>query len=1518
MKVELIGNDRIYKTILPDSKWGTYYICDDDGNKIISIQGNGEEWYIHNNAKFNILPIDLVGEWEKINNTNSRGKILDKKIILRNYEYNYVIARNKKVLILYCSPIIEEYKCLQINDLNEILIGNEITNHIIYRNQLLKKVETRIFINAGVLFIETYGDDSHVYVNNKKVKKEKKFVFNGDIISILGLRIIVIGKKIWINNPNKKVLYKKSKFQEYEADMYINKFQEIEEESEEIEFDLEETNYFSRAPRIMNMIQEETVKIDPPPQVDKKNGMPFYMVMGSSLMMGLISIISIIQAMDGLHSGTATIKDTVFSMSMSVAMLLGMILIPVLDYRYEKKEKKEYEKTRQKRYREYIDSKEKDIMKIMQKQRSSLFKNYISTEECIEIINENNSRLWERKAEDEDFLNIRLGIGNIPLKIDIQYPEEQFTMEDDDLLDKVKTLGEKSKILKSVPVTISLMEKNIVALVIKNNKRLVEKFIQSMVIQLVTFHSYDELKICFLLQNNQSNLEYMSMLPHLWDNGKKFRFFAENYKEIQEIAKYLESEFNYRISRLSNDSEKHIMPYYIIITDDYRKIANIECIEKILKNKVNIGFSIFCISDNFNDLPDECQTFITVEGRKGKVFDGKMSSSTQIDFQFDDTNTIFFENISNKLANIPVKVKLSKQLSLPSSYTFLEMYNAGKIESLNILTRWKNNDSCKSLSAPIGIDSSGELISLDIHEKADGPHGLIAGSTGSGKSEFIITYILSLAINYSPKDVNFVLIDYKGGGLAGAFKKNDVVLPHLVGTITNIDTLGLNRSLASIQSELKKRQILFNEAREKTDEGTIDIYKYQKLYHEGKINKPIAHLLIICDEFAELKQQQEDFMDELISVARIGRSLGVHLILATQKPSGIVNDQIRSNSKFGICLKVQDKEDSMDVIKRPEAANLQKAGQFYIQVGNNEYFALGQSAWSGAPYYPSEEIKKKEDTSIGFISNTGAFIKKIDNEIKNNNKEGEQLTNIVKYLYKVAKEQDITVQNLWIDDIPDTIYLNDIKEKYKISKKSNQIDIVIGEFDDPSNQRQGPVKYNLLKSGNFMIYGNATSGKETLLSTLVYDLISNYTSEEVNIYILDFGTESLKIFKKSPQVGDIVFINEEEKINRFFLMIRKIISERIKILSDFGGDYNLYLQKSGNSMPLNIIILNGYEVFSENYEDKYEDEFLSISRDGNKCGIIFIVTASNPEDIRYRLSQNFKQKIVLQLNNEEDYYTVIDGIGKRKPANKFGRGLIKIDDIYDFQVAKICSEENWNENINSKISILKNMRQVKNIPTIPEYIRVQDFVEYIQGINAVPIGIETNNLEVYKYNFIKNIINIITAKNIEFITNFILALIEEVKKIDNINMTIIDNKNIIKNIKTNNISVYQNFILSVKNQIKSEVRNIGIIIGVDNFFSMLEENDINFEENLKLIEENTNTNLIFVDSANKMKELEYEDWYKKYVSGEDGIWIGNGVDEQYLINISDRKDINNNCGKSMAHVIKDGSVTQIKLLGAKD
>src|SRR5699024_1019418 len=234
----------------------------------------------------------------------------------------------------------------------------------------------------------------------------------------------------------------------------------------------------------------------------------------------------------------------------------------------------------------------------------------------------------------------------------------------------------------------------------------------------------------------------------------------------------------------------------------------------------------------------------------------------------------------------------------------------------------------KTLAVPLGVRGTEDYVYLNLHEKAHGPHGLVAGTTGSGKSEILQSYILSLAINYHPHEVGFLLIDYKGGGMASLFRD----LPHLLGVITNLDGSESMRALASIKSELARRQLIFNAF----DVNHID--DYSKIFRAGEADEPMPHLFIISDEFAELKKEQPEFMSELVSTARIGRSLGVHLILATQRPSGIVDEQIWSNSKFKLALKVQNEADSKEVIKTPDAANITEPGRAYLQVGNNEIY----------------------------------------------------------------------------------------------------------------------------------------------------------------------------------------------------------------------------------------------------------------------------------------------------------------------------------------------------------------------------------------------------------------------------------------------------------------------------------------------------------------------------------------------------------------------------------------------------
>jgi len=1367
--------------------------------------------------------------------------------------------------------------------------------------------------------IENFDNKYGTFVNNEPVSK--KALSNGDVVFIMGLKIIIMGDSIFLNNPSDSVHCDGHVFSLGAAE---NTPADLKPESDNGVELYTEREYFSRAPRLTNAIECEQVKIDAPPAKQNMDEMPLLYVVGSMLAMGMMSMVSVYTALDGVAKGTETMSQAMPAFVIGFAMMASMILFPILNRRYEKKKKKKYEKERQEKYQDYIAYKASHIDEIMLKQRKILFENYLSVGECRNIILRKDRRLWERKIDEYDFSMIRLGIGDIPLSIDIQYPEEHFLMDEDNLLEILNNFGNKSKILQNVPITMSLVEKRISALMVSKDETRAASYVQYLIMQLITFQSYEDLKLIFLMNHDIKQWEYVKMLPHVWNNAKNIRFFADNYNDMKEISMYLEEELKNRMPAEGNRDNldyKSYMPYYLIITDDYKAVENLKIISDVLKLKTNVGFSILFISNNLMQLPNECKTFISLEGVSGTISESEKTSKNEQQFNIEEHQALSFKEECKVLSNIPIKYT-ENNLALPSHYSFMEMYNVGRIEQLNSLERWTSSNTTVTLQAPLGIDNAGMPVVLDIHEKAHGPHGLIAGSTGSGKSEFIITYVLSLAVNYHPDDVAFILIDYKGGGLAGAFKKGDVKLPHLVGTITNIDTNELQRSLTSIQSELRRRQVMFNEARDKIDEGTIDIYKYQKLYHDGVVDKPIPHLLIICDEFAELKTQQSDFMEELIRVARIGRSLGVHLILATQKPAGIVDDQIRSNSRFGICLKVNDRSDSMDVIKRPDAADLKLAGQFYLEVGNDEYFALGQSAWAGAQYFPADVVKKKVDTSICFISNTGDVIKQIDNDKKEAvASSGEQLTNTVKYLYDIAKQEKIKANQLWLDSIPETIYIEDLRKKYHVSKQENDINPVIGEYDDPFNQCQDVLALPLSKEGNAIIFGNADSGKETLLSTIIYDAITTYSSEEVQFYLMDFGSEALKIFMGSPHVGDIVYINDTEKIARLFDMIEKEMRNRREILSDYNGDYDLYLKTSGKSMPLITVVLNNYEAFTENYEMQYEDRFLTITREAKKYGIVFILTASSPNTVRYRLSQNFKQKIVLLLNNDDDYMS-LDNIGKKRPSKIFGRGLVTLGETYEFQTAKICEPEKWNEQIKGVIQELKetNKAASRAIPSMPDKVTFEYVKSELKDLTAVPIGIAKKSLDVFTYNFRKNFVSIIASKNLEGAVQFVPNLLEVLKQIKKLNIPVFDAEGVLNGGKADLRDTYNKFATQINNA--SDKHSVCVIIGMDKFLSALAELGADFTGILQKAEELGNYNFIIVDSGNKLKNHEYDDWYKEFVTDDTGIWVGNGIADQYLLKLNKMdSELSTNVGNSYGYAVSEGEPTLVKLIdtsGRKD
>lgn len=1529
MIIRLIKKTKIYNFSLPTKISGNYWIKDDDRNgnerNLINVEAIEGTWRIKSDFETKIM---------------SGSKELESAYLKEYNLYFLKVNTDGEYVILYCSPSIDpEISKLRVNRNGDIVIGNDPNAHINYSYPLVSRQHAKLSFNQGIWTIKDLNSKYGTYVNNEAVATKR--LAYGDIIFILGLKLIVMKDYIVVNNISNIVSYDSNTFSFMNP---IIQEQSVEEDLEEEAVDFyKEGDFFFRSPRFKSKIEPVNITVEDPPEREKPNEMPMIYTVGPMLTMAMSSVVMGYSSLSGVINGTMKLSSAMPTLVMTFGMLMTMLLWPLLSDKYQKKQQRKREALRQKKYTQYVEEKHQEIIQQMKIQKQILIDNYLPLDTVKAIIASKKRNLWEREINQEDFLDLRLGIGSTELLGNITFPEKRFSLDEDDLKNFVFKVATESRMLVDVPISLSFVKNYITAIIGEGSQK--QKFIEGLILQMIAFHSYDDLKIVlFTNEKNTTLWNYLKVLPHCFNNDRTIRYFATNNDEMKEISLHLEKEFQHRKFNEENGSlndkdYSNFEPYYFVITDDYKAVRDLDIIKDIASQTINLGFSLTVVSPKITNLPNECKTFISIGDLKSGVFESELVSKKQKEFVADYDASIDMFRYCKTLANIPIEIE-KEDKNIPDAVTFLEMYNVGMIEQLNILNRWKANDPTKTLQVPIGLDKNGDQFKLDLHEKFYGPHGLVAGMTGSGKSELIISYILSMAVNFHPYEVSFVLIDYKGGGLAGVFqnKENRVKLPHIAGTITNLDTIEMNRALASIQSELRRRQRVFNKARDQLNESTIDIYKYQRLYREGKVDEPISHLFIISDEFAELKSQQPDFMDQLISTARIGRSLGVHLILATQKPAGVVDDQIWSNSKFKICLKVQDRADSMDMIKCPDAAALKNPGRFYLQVGYNELFALGQSAWTGAQYYPTEKRKKRIDTDIDFIDHVGNIIKSLDtveNQVQIAS-QGEELPNIVKYIIQIANQEKITIPQLWLDRIPDFIYIENVKKKYHY-QTTNDLNLVIGEYDDPDNQKQYLLTLSLSNDGNTILFGSTGSGKELLLSSILYSAITNYNPDEVNFYILDFGAETLKMFEKAPQVGGILSQNDTERIENLFKMIHQIIEQRKKLFADYNGSYHFYIEHSNKQIPMITIIINNYESFAELYED-YEDVIIQLTREGAKYGIIFILSTSSTSAVRYRLRQNFKKSISLQFNDASDYSDVIPNVGKKVPSKVYGRGLIELDNVYEFQTAYPYKSEKLSDYIKIISTRLRTICKnfAMKIPVLPEVVTI-DFVEEKVGkLSEVPVGIYKNDLSIATFDFKSNPTSIITALDFYSEKRFLKALIQLIQKIPNQKVVIIDaaklfsSKDELGNYVNNNFDAvagligknYQNQteVYEANEYSEASLKNFSkttyFIFGVANFFSRVsDENKELVEQAFSSSKEYNVDQFILIDSSDKLKSFAYDGWYKNSIDDSQGIWLGNGISDQYSLKLlTTPRELREEIPEGFGYVVKNGKATLVKFI----
>lgn len=1504
MRVSMIKEKKIKDIILPNNVEGSYWLSDNDSNGIkknlISIEADNGKWKLVSNKEVYYIEQGVMQPF----------------VYLQPGGFYYI--RNDledRNILIYCSSVLTEYNYYDVNSalMSGIVVGHGTSSLVDY--PFMESSTVVIKKENNQLYLYDYGFKYGVYVNNVRIPNRKEIKL-GDIIFLLGLKIIFVAR----DNTYYMCV---NKIHNVTVNLMATGFMaplntSFYESEEELVFPIyEESEYFHKTPRFVSTVKPLMLQVDPPPAKIENQENSLLLTIGPMLTMSMTSMVTGYMAISNVTSGSSTWKQAIPSLVICGAMMASVLIWPMFSRWYEKKTRKKNEAMRQKKYSDYIESKRVAIVNAKTEQSQILLNSYPSLKDSVDTILNRYTTLWQRRIEDEDYLCVNLGSGSYPMQIEIKYPEDHFSMVEDNLKDMVSTLGSEPKLLSNVPVVFSFMNYHISSLI--GHGEVVSEYMRRLLIQIVAFHSYDDLKIVVLTdEENEYNWKFLKDMPHCFSDDKSIRFFATNNDEYKEVCYYLDTIFDLRKEHLGTQEPKaeDFDKTYLIITDNFKKVRDYEIIDEILSNKKSYGFSLFILDEKITNLPDQCNSFIQIEGDKGE-FHSDLSSTETTKFSIDFVTPVDYELCTTKLANVPIEINNNEEGQLPSKIGFLEMYDVGKIEQLNVLSRWQQSNPMLNLQVPVGIGKNGEKVSIDLHEKYHGPHGLVAGMTGSGKSEFIITYILSMAINYHPYEVQFILIDYKGGGLAGAFENQSIglKLPHLVGTITNLDANEINRSLASIESELKRRQALFNKAREVSGESTIDIYKYQKMYRDGLIEEPVSHLFIISDEFAELKNQQPEFMDQLISTARIGRSLGVHLILATQKPSGVVDPQIWSNTRFRVCMRVQDKSDSNEVIKCPDAAYLKQTGRFYFQVGYNEVFVLAQAAWAGGKYIPAERVNKTIDTSLEFIDNIGYPVKKVETREKkevSTTAQGEELLNIVRYLSGIAIEQNIHCRPLWLEKISEDIRIENLAQKYQYTKEAFVVNPIIGEYDIPSNQEQRILTLPLSKEGNATVFGASGSGKENFVTTMIYSSMLYYKPEELNYYIIDFGSGALKMFKDCPLVGDILTVDDEEKINNLYKMLTVTINERKELFSEYNGDYVTYCKNSGKTVPNIVVIINNYESYQETYGD-LDDTLIVLSRDCIRYGVYFVINVNTPNGMRFKLRQNFAQTFVLQQNSEDDYVTILGSVHKTYPARLFGRGIIKTDDVYEFQTAMVTEKDHITQFIKDACSKYNSKCEIKAnpIPTLPNVVSYKDIASSFGKVDGLIIGIDKMELDVVTFDFNKNFATIVSSLDIESSQNFINPLINQTIALNRSSLVVINAEDYYIDDKYkgkyNYVDQDFNDIFDSLSNFAKEQHSLYVqsnydkkifegkrpitcfIIGIDSFKNKLsDENKLRFGDLFTNLKDLGIAQFIIVDSIDRIKNNEFDTWYKSCINNTMGIWIGNGINDQFSLKISQK------------------------------
>ncbi|MFF3686218.1 type VII secretion protein EccCa [Streptomyces sp. NPDC002187] len=868
------------------------------------------------------------------------------------------------------------------------------------------------------------------------------------------------------------------------------------------------------------------------------------------------------------------------------------------------------------------------------------------------------ARLWERRRRDADFLNVRLGTGDVPVQV-LSIGQNNggvLTPPDPFMLNEARSLLNRFGTAKDFPLTVPLDRAGDVSIV--GDRDGVLRVACALLIQTSILHAPDDVAIALGIPGERLvDWEWAKWLPHILDAQELDGPVAARRvaPSLPQLAKLISHDlrrgaaYAAEVRRgLSDRNALKLTSRLLVVSDEYGAAATELPRPDAAVGLSDMGITVLHLLEQQVHEPDQVTVRITVRDDRVTVEDLRAPEPAIAQGVPDPVSVPGAEGLARMLAPLRLSAE-SRSADGPVSgpVDFAGLLNVDDPGALDIDRLWAPRSERDFLRVPIGVNDRHEPVLLDLKESSElgmGPHGLCVGATGSGKSELLRTLVLALVATHPPDDLSLVLVDYKGGATFAPFAD----LPHVAGVITNLENRAglVERVHTSLAGEVKRRQQVLKDA------GNIaDIGHYAALRATEPELEPLPHLFVVIDEFGELLTAKPDFIDLFLSIGRIGRSIGVHLLLSSQRIEGGKLKGLDTYLSYRLGLRTFSADESRTVLETTDAFHLPPLPGFgYLKVDTSTYERFKAGYVSGAYRGPALREQRTEGPLVrpypAFNAPQAAQATPPDEPTMRERETGPTVLSVMGDQLRTAD----AVRRIWLPPLPSALTLDAAAGPVEVSERGIQLAhrpgpmrVPLGFLDDPAKQWQGPWNLDLtVAGGHVAVIGGPQSGKTTLLRTLALSLAMTHTPQEVAIYCLDLVGGGLAALAGLPHVGGVAGRMDRERAARTVAEVRSMLGAREELFRELGIDSidQLRAMRASGGVPQLtstdiVLIVDGFGALRDDF-DELDDTVTELLRRGSGYGIHIVAGMLRWNDVRIATQSLFGTRTELRLNDPTD------------------------------------------------------------------------------------------------------------------------------------------------------------------------------------------------------------------------------------------------------------------------------------------